>query len=501
MDSTNSTNDAGWDLSCIECRAAVRAIDRFCSQCGRRDPTGMDDAVLTEPTLISEDPDEPTTVRPAGDAAVMKPATGGKRMNTAALQSMLVPGSVFGRRYRIQRFLGAGAMGYVCSAVDESIDETIALKVLSVPIQEDPDAFDRFKMELKLARKIRHRNVVQSFDLGFADGYPYISMEYIDADNLLKHLNRRIFEEPAALAIVRQVLRGLRAAHDLGIVHRDIKPENILLNKDRMAFITDFGIATSQEAMRKKELAGTPDYMAPEQLLMEEIGPPSDLYSCGVMLFRMLAGSLPYTATSVTGIIDAHLHATPLSIPESIGVSLGTREMIGWMLQKRMEDRPQTASALLEQIDETLRVAATKRSGARRATVLVVESDDDARAFIKGVLESEGYRAVVTGDGREAVNLAFEQTPALILLDARIRGGFDVPLESAAEEAAADGLGFVRLIRRDEKLQNVPIVLMTDQTLAELDRTFTNAGVADVMVKPLEASEVMEAMKLAAVGE
>ena len=163
-------------------------------------------------------------------------------------------------------------MGYVCSAIDESIDEVVALKVLSLPIHEDPDAFERFKNELKLARRIRHRNVVQSFDLGFAEGYPFISMEYIDADNLLKHLTRRPnFDEHSALTIMRQVLRGLRAAHDLGIVHRDIKPENILLNKDRMAFITDFGIATSQDLVRK-ELAGTPDYMAPEQLRCEAGG-------------------------------------------------------------------------------------------------------------------------------------------------------------------------------------------------------------------------------------
>src|SRR5207247_7778288 len=152
--------DAAHELTCIDCGAGVRPIDRYCSQCGRRDPTGSDDSMLTEPTLIAED-----TV-PGEMPTLMKTPSGETRPKTAALQSMLVPGAVFGRRYRIQRFLGAGAMGYVCSAVDESIDETIALKILSLPIQEDPDSFERFKMELKLARRIRHRNVVQSFDLG-----------------------------------------------------------------------------------------------------------------------------------------------------------------------------------------------------------------------------------------------------------------------------------------------------------------------------------------------
>src|SRR5947209_452084 len=252
----------GYDLVCLQCGSGVRAIDRFCSQCGREDPGGAgpltrDDEMLLSPTIIVDGDSEiiePTFISTGTDVPEDAPeklvTRRSRRMEIqqqreAALREMLVPGAVFGRRYRIQRFLGSGAMGYVCSAIDESIDEVVALKILSAPIQEDPDAFERFKLELKLARKIRHRNVVQSFDLGFADGFPYISMEYIDADNLLRHLHRKTsFDELSALAILRQVLRGLRAAHDLGIIHRDIKPENILLNKDRIAFITDFGIAT-----------------------------------------------------------------------------------------------------------------------------------------------------------------------------------------------------------------------------------------------------------------
>src|SRR5882724_11352024 len=244
----------GYDLKCHSCGAEVRRIDLFCSQCGRRDPAHQEgkrsrDNVLTSETIVSNGPEaipemmpgarpemrpemidehHPTFVvpGPVGDEngevsyAVMSPGTAGKssrhqesqRLNTLAVETLLSPGSVFARRDRIQRFLGSGAMGYVCSAIDESIDEMVALKVLSLPIQEDPDAFERFKTELKLARRIRHRNVVQSFDLGFAEGYPFISMEYIDADNLLKHLTRRnTFDEHSALSIMRQVLRGLRA--------------------------------------------------------------------------------------------------------------------------------------------------------------------------------------------------------------------------------------------------------------------------------------------------
>ncbi len=497
MDS--STGAPEYDLTCIACGAACRPIDRFCSQCGRPDPTGREDPLLSQSTLVTNAEEVlPTFVAPSStqQGTLVKEGRRKKTHDTHALQRMLTPGSVFGRRYRIQRFLGAGAMGYVCSAVDESIDEVVALKVLSAPIQDDPEAFERFKQELKLARKIRHRNVVQSFDLGFADGVPFISMEYIDADNLMKHLHRRqSFDEPFALTIVRQVLRGLRAAHDLGIVHRDIKPENILLNKDRLAFITDFGIATSAKLVRK-ELAGTPDYMAPEQLRMERVTPASDLYSCGVMLYRMVTGAPPFRASNFNEIVQAHLHAKPEPVPESAGISDETRALIDWMLQKDVADRPQDARPVLERIDALLKSQSLSRSGSRRMMVLVIEHEPQTLAFIRGVLESDGYRVLATSNAREGVNLAFQQHPAMMFLDAKIRGGFDLPLESEEHQEIADGLEFVRIVRRDEKLERVPIVLMTDKTLSHFDRTFEAAGIADVIIKPLDASDILSAARV-----
>jgi len=502
----------GYDLACQTCGAGVRPIDRYCSQCGRRDPAGReqqttDDPLLTSPTQVTvgEDATQLPSNEAFGTFVTREGLTEKQAMRTArrartrdqalALEMMLQPGLVFGRRYRIQRFLGSGAMGYVCSAVDESIDEVVALKILSSPIHEEPESFERFKNELKLARRIRHRNVVQSFDLGFSDGYPFISMEYIDADNLLKHLARGThYDETAALSILRQVLRGLRAAHDLGIVHRDIKPENILVNKDRLAFITDFGIATTANFQRRREIAGTPDYMAPEQLRGEAVSPASDFYSCGVMLYRMLAGTLPFKANTLNQIIEAHLRVRPEPLPSDLPVSDETREVIEWMLQKKMSDRPQTALALLEKIDPLLRTGRT-RSASRLMTVLIVEHDPEALAFLRGVLELEGYRVVATGNAREGVNLAFEQAPSLIFLDAKIRGGFEIPHE-LDEIDAADGLGFMRIVRGDEKLRGVPIVLMTEETLSSLDTHFERLGVADVVLKPLEKVDVIEAMKL-----
>jgi serine/threonine protein kinase len=471
-----------------------------------------DDELLKAPTLVVDAGDDARGDTEPGTLVKTTAPTKTRRRDRTAdtkaqLDVMLTKGSVFGRRYRVQKFLGAGAMGYVCAAIDESIDEMIALKILSVPIHDEPEAFERFKLELKLARKIRHRNVVQSFDLGFADGFPFISMEYIDADNLLKHLARQErYGEQAALTILRQVVRGLRAAHDLGIVHRDIKPENILVNKDSMAFITDFGIATSADLVRRRELAGTPDYMAPEQLRMEAVTPASDLYSCGVMLYRMLTGNLPYDARTLPEIMDAHLRSKPNPVPDDVPVSATTRELIAWMLQKKASERPQAAGEVLEQIDSVLK-RATAASASRRVTVLLIEHDPKQLATMKAALEADGYRVLATDNARDGVNLAFEQTPAIIFLDARVRGGFDLSIQEEASApkfdqnlSGADALGVSRILRADEKLRSVPIVLMTDKTLSNLERAFEENGVADVMLKPLTGADILDAAKRAVVA-
>jgi serine/threonine protein kinase len=515
----------GWDIPCHACGAGCRAIDRFCSQCGAADPTGrfanasdpsLLDLELTAPTLIAGDADEMRSDAtmlgaspPSGEGShpqsTAHPSGRTKRHleSVAILERILVPGGVFGRRYRVQRFLGAGAMGYVCSAVDSSIDEVVALKILSAPVQEDPESFERFKTELKLARKIRHRNVVQSFDLGFADGFPYISMEYVDADNLHKHLSRRAsFPEPIALSILRQVLRGLRAAHELGIIHRDIKPENVLLNKDGMAFITDFGIATSARAMKaKREIAGTPDYMSPEQLRGNEITPASDLYSCGVMLYRMLAGRLPFDAKTITNTIAAHLHDLPDPLPADLEISAATRTLVDDLLKKDAADRPQSASSVLDRVEAALSSGKKTRSNSSRITILVAEEDPQTAALLRSVLETDGYRVVATSNAEEAVYLAFEQNPSLILLDAEIKGGIDIVVDDADTTPGAarfvDGIGFLRILREDERLSRVPVVVMTAETEAT---PLKDAGAAELLRKPLAPADVTDAVRRLQIG-
>src|SRR5262249_38372666 len=163
--------------------------------------------------------------------------------------------------------------------------------------------------------------------------------------------------------------------------------------KDGIAFITDFGIATSARAMKaKREIAGTPDYMSPEQLRGHDITPSSDLYSCGVLLYRMLAGRLPFEAKTITNPIPAHLHGTPDPLPAGVEISDATRTLVDDLLKKDVAERPFNANAVLERVEAALSAGKKVRSSSSRITVLVAEEDPQTMALLRSVLETDGYR-------------------------------------------------------------------------------------------------------------
>lgn len=485
------------ELPCVACHHPCRPEDRFCSQCGRRDPTKLGDA----PTM-------------AGTAAgTMAGTASGDLTLPAARRSggSLRSGSLFARRYRIQRLLGEGGMGRVYSAIDGSIDELIALKILKDSMASNQEALGLFKQELKLARKVRHRHVVQSFDLGFADGCAYISMEYIDADNLALHLQRKKhLREDEALGILQQVLRGLKAAHDLGIIHRDIKPGNILLNKDGMAFVTDFGVATQATRNVAGEMGtlgegyvvGTPQFMAPEQFLGGPIGVAADLYACGALLYLMLTGELPYAATSIAALEQAKATAAARALPESLAVSRSTRDLVAHLLQRSAAERPQNVAAVLEQIHLGLKTGELPARQDPRPVALLVEPDPGVVELCREALHGEGYHVLHTQDGEAALGLAFENDPALILLAAEMQselelnaGRLSMLVDRSQRLSALEGLGFCRILRSDEKLKKVPILVTAGEEAPEVRDAFRAAGASDLMVKPFTPVELVTAIR------
>jgi serine/threonine-protein kinase len=231
--------------------------------------------------------------------------------------SSLEPGVLIGRRYEIRRVLGSGGMGMVFQAHDRDLDEPVALKVLRPEIASmDPSVLERFKTEIRVARRIAHRNVVRTYDFGDANGIKFISMEYIQGMTL-KQLIRSKGALPlgVGLQIAKQACAGLVAAHQLGVVHRDVKPHNMMLTPSSDVKIMDFGIVRekSENGMTQTgHIMGTPDYMSPEQAQGRgDLDQRSDIYSFGVVLYEMFTGTLPFRGETPIAIAMKHIQDEP----------------------------------------------------------------------------------------------------------------------------------------------------------------------------------------------
>jgi HAMP domain-containing protein len=232
-------------------------------------------------------------------------------------------GTVVNGRYEILESVGKGGMGVVFRAQDRELDEVVALKVLrQEALEEDASLVGRFKQEIKLARRITHRNVLRTHDLGEWNGTPYISMEYLEGVTL-KDLVRSKGALPlgVGLRIAKQACQGLEAAHIQGVVHRDIKPQNMLILPESGELkIMDFGIARVSEVQRADSdpsltmagtVMGTPDYMSPEQASGTPADFRSDIYSLGVVFFEMFTSQLPFTGEKVMTVILGHIQKAP----------------------------------------------------------------------------------------------------------------------------------------------------------------------------------------------
>jgi serine/threonine protein kinase/cytochrome c-type biogenesis protein CcmH/NrfG len=210
----------------------------------------------------------------------------------------LTTGSTFAGRYQIIEELGKGGMGKVYKVQDTKIEEKIALKLIKPEIARDKKTIERFRNELKLARKIRHKNICQMFDLGEERGTHYITMEFVDGQDLKKLIRQTgQLAMGTTISIAKQVCDGLAEAHSSGVVHRDLKPSNIMIDADGNVRIMDFGIARSVEGKGitgAGMMIGTPEYMSPEQVEGKKVDQRSDVYSLGGILYEMVTGRVPF---------------------------------------------------------------------------------------------------------------------------------------------------------------------------------------------------------------
>src|ERR671926_735863 len=202
-------------------------------------------------------------------------------------------------RYRIVKPLGSGGMADVYLAHDNILDRDVALKVMSTRYASDDEFVERFKREAQSAAALSHQNIVSIFDRGASeDGTYYIAMEYLPGGTLKERImSKGALPARTAAAVALQIAEALQAAHEQGMIHRDIKPRNILITYSGHVKVADFGIARAAEATTISDLGeilGSVKYMSPEQAMGERVGPASDLYSLGVVLYEMLTGRVPF---------------------------------------------------------------------------------------------------------------------------------------------------------------------------------------------------------------
>lgn len=293
----------------------------------------------------------PTSIGP-------EPATETRAKETSILRGdKLMPDMILLGRYRVKRKIGSGGFGTVYLVEDSAVHDDVILKILSPHISEDDTMIKRFIQELKFSRRISHKNIIRIHDFLELEGAHAISMEYFPSDDLsavLRDCGK--LDVARGVPIVAQICEGLEAAHGEGIIHRDVKPPNVLIGKDDVVKIVDFGLASMAQHVGSRLtksgiLIGTPQYMAPEQITGEEVDARTDIYSLGVLMYEMFVGTQPFRGDTAVSILFNHLEGEirpPREICPDIPAELAN--LILMTMSKSRADRPQKASEVLERL-------------------------------------------------------------------------------------------------------------------------------------------------------
>jgi eukaryotic-like serine/threonine-protein kinase len=348
--------------TCPTCSSPIPPNNSFCGSCGQ--PVARLSAAPTA--------NLPAAAGPSRGLLAPTASTRG--------ETRFVPGVLLGSRYRIVALLGKGGMGEVYRADDMKLGQPVALKFLPPGFDTKPDRLQRFLKEVRTARQVSHANVCRVYDAGEADGQHFLSMEYVDGEDLASLL-RRIGHLPKdkAIQIARQLCAGLAAAHEIGVLHRDLKPANIMIDGRGRARITDFGLAALTEEIGTGEIyAGTPAYMAPEQLAGREVSVRSDLYSLGLVLYELFTGTRAFKASSAEELRRLQSDATPVS-PSSLleGFDPMVERVILRCLDPEPARRPASALSVAAALPGGDPLAAVLAAGETPSPEMVAEAGDE----------------------------------------------------------------------------------------------------------------------------
>ena len=325
-------------IKCPSCSAEILESNRFCSSCGSA-LTPKPNGEMGETMAMSA---PPATPRTSSGSATRTPLAG-------LDEGRFLAGTVVAERYRIIALLGRGGMGEVYRATDLTLGQPVALKFLPESTASDPDTLARFYNEVRIARQVSHPNVCRVYDIGETNGHPYISMEYVDGENL-GTLLRRIGRLPndTAIEMARKLCAGLAAAHDKGVLHRDLKPANIMIDSSGQVLVMDFGLAGIASQIQGAEIRhGTPAYMAPEQLSGAEVTVRSDIYALGLVLYEMFTGKRAFEAASMAEMTKLREESGPPSLVSMVrDLDPAVEHVVQRCLEKDPRKRPASALAV-----------------------------------------------------------------------------------------------------------------------------------------------------------
>jgi hypothetical protein len=353
---------------------------RFCPACGGALDDALTVGVSVQPTRLPGGPIGVVSRRtPApGGAVASRSDSGWLSSSDSISHGRFAPGSLLDGRYRIIGQLGKGGMGEVYRADDLRLGQPVALKFLPDVLGDEPIRLAQFHNEVRTARQVSHPNVCRVYDIGEVEGVPYISMEYVDGENLATSL-RRIgrFPEDKAADIARQLCAGLAAAHQRGVIHRDLKPANVMLDGAGRVRIMDFGLAAAGRVEDVR--AGTPAYMAPEQLLGREVTQRSDIFALGLVIYELFTGRRAYTASTIGDLVNQH-ESRSLTSPSEIvsAIDAAIDHVILRCLDPDPDRRPASALAVAAALPGGDPLAAALAAGETPSPELVAAAGEGA---------------------------------------------------------------------------------------------------------------------------
>ncbi len=398
-------------------------------------------------------PDEKTGLFSAGDSGI---ADGWSTTGSVSARAApaLEPGTVLGDRYEIVALLGEGGMGAVFKARDRELDRLVALKIVHPEMSRDPGVMARFKQELILARKITHKNVIRIHDLGEAHGTKFITMDFIEGDDLAAILEQQHKMPPKeAVEIIEQVAYALQAAHAEGVVHRDLKPQNIMRDRQGRILVMDFGLARSSDSTQMTQsgaLVGTIEFMSPEQGMGQKVDGRSDLYSLGLIFYQLLTGELPFKAeSSIASLVRRTREAAPSPSVSEPSLPRALCDIILKCLEKDAQQRYQNASEVLADLEAW-------KAGQRPKTAIGIRPRMGSNAVLVAVLSAVVVLAAASGLGiwYKLRRTPKPPPPAVVVLVGDFKNNtgdsvFDGTLEPMLN-VALEGASFVNAFNRGE---------------------------------------------------